>query len=289
MEYDVNGRPVPNEERKKKLLEEAQRYEREEASKSGEEAEEQESVEVSNEEVIEESVVTPEEPVVPQEPVVSEEPQSVEKKEDTPNFKKLREKSEFLERDNKFLMDHITKMNTLTQKQAPPIPEVPKVYDLDDDALVEGKQYKALQKQFKEMKDTQDQYFLVQKAREEELIEEEKLKAEFPDLTHVITKQNMDSFKEGHPELFESLGLNPSFRKRAISFYKAIKNLKISSSPQPTNENLRKNPIRTRVSNSVNPQVGQKPLDSASNYMYKDEAAEREKRYRLMQQLANKR
>lgn len=173
------------------------------------------------------------------------------------NMRALREKAERLQRQNeeyqRMIQESQYQQQYAQQQQQPQAPEV----DPGDDDLIEGKHYKKLARELKQ----------VQQQAYESAIES-RIRSTFPDYDSVVNMQTIKALKESEPELAASLYANPNFLEKAVGTYKAIQRLNLT--PENTYDVdkaiAQKNAAKPRTVTSISPQQGESPLARANAF-----------------------
>ena len=191
-------------------------------------------------------------------------------------WKKLRQKADLAdqyqrERDEYSRM--LIEIQNNYQVQQPQQPQEPEfdVSSLDDDDLLTGKELKNVWKKEQsrinklEQKLQQNERFTHEKAIENELTRK------YNDFYDVLNADNIKKLNELRPGLARSLHYNPDLKEKAIETYQAIKDLGIygASAPQSNqsdHEVVQRNTAKPRSTNSINPQKGNSPLNSANMF-----------------------
>jgi len=171
--------------------------------------------EIQNEEIVQ----PPKEEVEEGQQNLQESSEEVKDKEY--NFQKLREKSRQVEEERDYYKKQIEEIVRASQSREEPQEETSTVGDED---LIEGRQYKALETQVRELKK-----HITQK--ELETIPE-RLKSRFSDFDDVVTKENIEKLKTTEPELYQSITSGNDLFAKGISAYKTLKGLGLYKSPQ---------------------------------------------------------
>jgi hypothetical protein len=156
------------------------------------------------------------------------------------------------------------------QMQQPAKPEAPKVedepidFDIDDDALVEGKHVKKILTRFKKL----DSNLKEQEHRTRDSMEETRVRSEFPDIDTVVSRENVAILNEKYPHLARSLNAAPSLYDKASSAYTMIKSLGIYKDKVYEADRNRAvaNSNKPRPLSSVSPQQGDSPLSRANAF-----------------------
>lgn len=204
----------------------------------------------------------------PEEEVTRENEQKVEeKKEEYPprtheqtNWKRIREQNRELERK-------VAEMEeALRRSQAPPPKEEAKEedYDLADDALTEGKHYKALKREVRNLNDA----LLKERQERDKLAVEARLRSNYPDIFKVVTKDNMEALAEVEPEFVSSIVSSQDTYAQHVAAYKLIKKLGIGTQDPHLEEKERatKNLAKPKPAATVSPRQGESPLAEADRF-----------------------
>ena len=218
-----------------------------------------------------------------QEPVSTEDvEQRVESVKPTPqdSFKSLREAKERAERERDAFLAQMLEMQQRSHKQVVQEPEQ-QVYEeedidfnLDEDALVEGKYVKKVVNEIKNLKSQLKNY----QNKSNETAMEAKIKANYPDFERVVSKENVERLNAQFPEIAQSLRDTQDIYSKAASAYTVIKKFGIyQDAQQAPYENERAKAVinsnKPRPLASVSPQQGDSPLSKANafaNGMTKD-------------------
>jgi hypothetical protein len=94
------------------------------------------------------------------------------------------------------------------------------------------------------------------------------LKAQYPDIDKVVSRENIDALREIDPEFVEMLDASTNFRAKAISAYKQIKKagIFIEDNFQQDRDLALKNAAKPKPLASVSPQQGDSPLSRANAF-----------------------
>lgn len=185
------------------------------------------------------------------------------------------------ERDELLRMMQMQQMQqNLPMQQAPAEPE--QDFDLEDDALVEGKYIRQMNKKMKAMEQQLNSYH----HQTAQSITEAKVRSAYPDFDQVVSPENLEIFKERYPELANTVGTSQDFYSQCVSAYTLIKQFGIHKSQAIENDRLKvlKNSAKPRPLASVNPQQGDSPLSKANafaNGEFTDEIKEQLRREML--------
>ena len=173
------------------------------------------------------------------------------------NMRALREKAEKLQRQNEEYLRMLQEVQYASQQQQKQ-PEAPEV-DPSDDDLVEGKHYKRLANDLREVK-----------RQAYEMAVESRIRNQFPDFDSVVNLDTIKALREAEPELASSLHVNPDFLAKAVGTYKAIKRLGIMPASEFDADKAlaQKNAAKPRTVTSISPQQGESPLSRANAFAH---------------------
>lgn len=132
------------------------------------------------------------------------------------NFARLRETKEQLERENRELKEWAKGQLNPKQPQADPEEDL----GIDDDDLVEGKQYKKLYKKLDALEKRYEQ--------EKAATIPDRLQTKFKDFDQVVTQENVEKLKNSEPELYASITSGHDLYAKGVSAYKTLKALGIA-------------------------------------------------------------
>lgn len=208
-------------------------------------------IEVSEPEEIEEIEAVPE-------------PEPVKETAQAKNFRQLKEQKERAERERDELMQKFHEMEMARKK--PTINEEPvdQDYNINPDDLVEGKHLSRYDKKIKKLQEELETY----KQQNSVTATEARLKARYPDLEKVISKENLESLRADYPELAETINSNHDLYNKAVSAYTLIKKLGIAQEDvyEQDRQRAQKNAAKPRPLASVNAQQGDSPLSKANAF-----------------------
>jgi hypothetical protein len=190
---------------------------------------------------------------------VAPEAQNLSPKEE--NMRALREKTERLQRQNEEYartLQEIAYRDQLAaqQQQQYQQPQQPEI-DPGDDDLIEGKHYKKLARDLKE----------VQRQAYEAAVES-RIRGQFPDYDKVVNLETIKALKIAEPEWASSLAANPNFLEKAVGTYKAIQRLNLTADTTYDADKAiaQKNAAKPRTITSISPQQGESPLTRANAF-----------------------
>lgn len=172
------------------------------------------------------------------------------------NFKKLREANLELERK-------IAQMEQALGKPPKPEPSLDEL-DLRDDDIAEGKHYKALKREVRQLNEA----VAKANAEREKLAAEARLRANYPDIFSVVTKDNMEELAKVEPELVESIITSPNTYSQHIAAYKLIKKYGIGTQDPYAEDKARaqRNMAKPKSAATVAPRMGESPLSDAERF-----------------------
>lgn len=220
-------------------------------------------------EISEEKAVTETETSVDNESVVSDEEKAIteppvpQKPPDNENFRRLREKNKELEQKMYELESRLHESRLVKDKPAPK-EETIEDYELKDDDLTEGKHYKALKREVRNLNEA----IAKSNAEREKLAVEARLRANYPDIFKIVTKENMEALAEQEPEFVESIVSSPNIYSQHVAAYKLIKKYSIGTADpyQADKDRAQKNMAKPKSSATVAPRQGESPLSEASRF-----------------------
>ncbi len=163
------------------------------------------------------------------------------------------------------------------QEATPPPPIEPEeeefnIDDLPDDEYSDNKKLKRILKQqqrvYKRDKENQKRESEEMKASNYKAGVGTRLRDTFSDYQKVVSKENVQKFKEAKPFLYNSFGANPDLYEAAAGLYEEIKNVGIYKDNKYAQEEyqIKDNLNKPRSAASVGSQKKQSPLDSISRY-----------------------
>ena len=230
------------------------------------------------EEVVEE--MDQEEPEVVPTPVDTDQRVGKKPKTQQENFREVRLAKEKAERERDSLMSAMLEMQSKLQnqqqvaqpKQIVQEPEEKDWFDgLDPESLVEGKQLKNIAQEMKAMK----KQLREQQQQSQDMILQNKLRTQYPDIDSVVNKETIDLLNEQYPIEAAALGEMTNKYSQAVLAYSTIKNLGLY---QQKGQEMKKsayesdvlrakaNAAKPRPLASVNPQQGDSPLSKANAF-----------------------
>lgn len=138
-------------------------------------------------------------------------------------------------------------------------------FNIDDDAIAEGKHVKKMQKQLKDMQAQIKQY-----QKQSQLSDvRSTLKNQYPDWDKVFNQENLAKLEMLEPEIAYTLNSTSDAYKAGISAYKMIKKLGIMEPEdnfQQDKAAIQRNAAKPKPMASLNPQKGDGPLSQANAF-----------------------
>jgi hypothetical protein len=191
---------------------------------------------------------------------VSTEPKSYsEESAEKANWRKIREQNRELERK-------VAEMEARLQKpiaKEEPQPDAEE-YELADDAIAEGKHYKALKREVKSLNEALNR----EKQERDKLAVEARLRANYPDIFKVVTKENMEALAEVEPEFVDSIISSQNVYSQHVAAYKLIKQRGIGSQDPhlEDKERAQRNLAKPKSASIVSPRQGESPLSEVDRF-----------------------
>src|SRR3990167_2432890 len=181
------------------------------------------------------------------------------------NFRRLREKTERLERERDDAIRLAQSIYAQTQQvKSPAAPVEDEDLKFADTDLVEGthinkvtKKIKRLESQLKEYERKSDEYSI-----------EARLKSKFSDFDAVVNVDNLKTLRELEPDVADAILAAPDLYKQGVLAYNMVKKLNLVSKDQyeKNHEHAQKNAAKPRSTSSINSQHGQSPLTKANAF-----------------------
>lgn len=177
------------------------------------------------------------------------------------NFRAIRERAERAERERDELMRMLSQEKPHVQQ---PEQEEDLNFNVDSDALVEGKHLSKVDKKIKILERKLAQY----EQRSTETNAETRLKSQYSDFDSVVTAENIMQFKEQYPELAQALNAAPDLYAKGKSAYVLLKKFGIAQDPITVAERavVQKNAAKPKPVVSISAQQGNSPLSQANAF-----------------------
>jgi hypothetical protein len=175
---------------------------------------------------------------------------------DGENFRRLKEKNQELERKLQEMEAYLKK----DEKQETPEEE----YDLKDDDITEGKHYKALKKQVRGLNEA----ILKERQERDKIAAEARLRAEYPDIFKVVTKENMEELARKKPEVARAILTSTDQYAQYATAYDLIKTYGIGDQDPYAEDKARaqRNLAKPKSAATVFPRQGESPLAEADRF-----------------------
>jgi hypothetical protein len=182
------------------------------------------------------------------------------------NLRLLREKAERAERER----DEMMRMLQLEReirgpaRDNTPQPQDDMFSDIDiaEDDYVDGKKFKAMQKQMKNLLMQNMQQQQTQQLANQQLAIEAKIKSQYPDFDRIVTRDNIEMLNAMDPILANALNKSPDLYEKAVSTYNVIKKFNINnySQEEQNGRKIKENQSKPRSLASISPQTADSPL-----------------------------
>lgn len=217
---------------------------------------------IDTENMVQEEVATQEIQEQPDAQTVAETSVAPQPQQESPaerNYRVLVEKSKRAERERDEAI-RLLKEKEVSLRQEEPEEEI----SIGNDEIAEGKHVRAINKKLQKMEEKLKQY----EQKSTTMSEEALLKAQYPDIDKVVSKENLAALREADPEFAEMLDTSTSFRAKVVSAYKQIKKagIYIEDTFQSERDMAQKNAAKPKPLASVSPQQGDSPLSRANAF-----------------------
>lgn len=204
------------------------------------------------------------------------------------NMRNLRERAESERREKERLAQELEYYKQQLEAKNKFVEEEPDDIGINDEDFAEGKHLNKVAKKIsqvrKELEATKKQ--LEEQAKMSALREQEiRLQAKYPDIEQVVTPENLQELQRQEPAIANAIKYNPNLFEQGEIAYKMIKKLGIIPEPNYESQIAKRNVAKPRSSNSINPQAGETPLQSAYSFQQGSLTKEmREKYFREMEE-----
>lgn len=186
------------------------------------------------------------------------------------NFRNLRESRERAEWERDTIKAQMLEMQRAMQgKSSAQVPEQePDIddfnFDMDDDALIDGKDAKRLAQELKKVKKQLKNFG----AQSNEAAIEAKIRSAYPDFNDVVSVANVTKLNQEYPEIAQSLRDTPDLFNKAAAAYSIMKKFGIHKDMRYEEDKMKaiKNAQKPRPVASVSPQQGDSPLTKANAF-----------------------
>lgn len=180
------------------------------------------------------------------------------------NFRELRDKMDRIQRERDEALNHIKNIEAKTIASTPTHSNDDEDFNLDPDAIAEGKHISKVNNKIKKLEEQLKNY----ERQSHETITESKLKAKYSDFDKVVSRDNVEALRNSHPEIWQTINSTPDLYNKAVSAYTLIKELRLApdESYNPDKLALQKNVSKPRPLTSMSPQQGDTPLSRANAF-----------------------
>ncbi len=188
----------------------------------------------------------------------------VEKQAPSESWKILRDKAQKAEQRAQELEQALLQAQAQKQAELQQEPQESQDISIEEDALVEGKHLKKVNKQIKNLED-QLKYYQQQSSLNST---EAKLKSQYPDFDKIVSKENLENLRTVYPEIAATINSSPDLYNKAVSAYTMIKKLGIMQEDLYVEDKAQaqKNAAKPKPLVSVSPQQGDSPLSRANAF-----------------------
>ncbi len=185
------------------------------------------------------------------------------------NWKKIRDEKVAAEKRIRDLEAALAEKQSVKEIE----PDEDLSFNLDEDALAEGKHLKQVDKRFQKMQKELDQYKQQVQLAQQQSVQQalkDKLKEQYPDWDQVYNKENIARLEVQEPEIYEALNASTDVYRAGVSAYKMIKQM-VFSEPAVDVYAADKARAQTNASKpkslaSISPQQGDSPLSKANAF-----------------------
>ena len=138
---------------------------------------------------------------------------------------------------------------------------------LDDESLVEGKHFKELVKEIKNLRSTVKGYEKQSQKSAHETMEV-RLHAKFPDFNEVVTQENLAQLREMNPDLADSILSNKDQFKQAKLAYDMVKQMGIYREDLFVQDRIaaKRNSTKPRPLSSIAPTQNENPMSKVNAF-----------------------
>jgi hypothetical protein len=179
-------------------------------------------------------------------------------KSNEPNFRALKAEKERLEYERNEAMRRLEEYERNARQQKPE-----EDYGIGPDEIAEGRH---LRKLYEQNKILQQEIESI-KHRTLEDTAEARISAKYPDFYSVVNSDSMAALRQADPEMADTLNDGRDLYKKAVSVYKAIKNLGVQTNgTEADKKRAQENMSKPRPLSSVSPQQGDTPLSQANAF-----------------------
>ena len=157
-----------------------------------------------------------------------------------------------------------------TYNQQPPIQPEDELLEIGDEDISEGRHVKSYYRAMEKKLARLEEKIAKNEQTSTAMSTEAMLKAQYPDIEKVVTKENIDALRAVDPEFAEMLDTSSSFRAKVISAYKHIKKMGLYTEDtyMADRERVKSNAVKPKSLASVSPQQGDSPLSRANAFAH---------------------
>lgn len=185
--------------------------------------------------------------------------------------KEADERSAKLQRDNEIIMRQLAEIQRRTPQEELPQQKPKREFKrtrLEDDALIEGKQYNEQAEEIAELREELDSF----RRNTYHMTNEQRLRNEYSDIDRVVTAENIEMLKELHPALARTALNTQDFYDKSVTIYNMIKDKGIYKNPIETEiymadrKKALENNAKPKPLSSIAPQTGSSPIHKANAF-----------------------
>lgn len=180
------------------------------------------------------------------------------------NFRVIREAKEQAERERDESARKYQQLEEQMKHQQQAAQPVEEDYGIANDELVEGKHYRKMMNEMKELK----QQLSNVHQESTTAIAERKLKDKYHDFDSVVSEKNIKILRDKYPHLAQTLHSDPNLLSKGSSAYTMIKELGLDKSDLYDRDRALadQNHNKPRPLTSISPQQGDSPLSHANAF-----------------------
>lgn len=175
------------------------------------------------------------------------------------NLRTMRERAERAERERQEALDYIA---SLKKQHAPQEVDSLDRFQIDDDALIEGKHLKDIVQEVRQLKATLKNYENQSKTIKQQTVQM-RLESQYPDINKVLTDDNLMLLQDSDPDLFDAIRNTKDEFKQGKLAYTMVKQMGIYKE-KPTFDRekmlVQKNILKPRAMASLKPTQSDSPL-----------------------------
>jgi len=194
--------------------------------------------------------------------LIEEQHESEQENKPQESFRELRNKLQRAQKERDEAYNYIKNIQAKNDPAPVNNNNVDEDFNLDPDALAEGKHLNKLKNEIKQVQKQLQEFRKVS----DETIAENKLRAKYADFDQVLTKENIVALQENNPDLWNAVKSSPDIYNQGVSAYMFIKSLNLPAKNLYDEDKaiMQKNMGKPRSMTSVAPQRGNSPLSQAN-------------------------